>query len=164
MSVRIGEGLDRHPLVPGRPLILGGVQIEHDRGLQGHSDGDALTHAICDALLGALALGDLGGHFSDADAANAGRDSQEFLAEVMGRVRAKGFRLGNVDATVMAEAPRLSPYIQAMREQLAATLEVDPSSISVKATRGEGLGPEGRGEAITARAVVLVLPIEGERP
>jgi 2-C-methyl-D-erythritol 2,4-cyclodiphosphate synthase len=156
MSVRIGEGVDRHRLVEGRPLILGGVSIEHEKGLSGHSDGDALTHAICDAILGALALGDLGQHFPDTDPAHEGRASLEFLREVAALARGAGWRPGNVDATVMAEAPRLAPHLETMRAALAGVLQLELNCVSIKATRGEGLGPEGRGEAITARAVVLM--------
>jgi len=156
MSIRIGEGLDRHPLVAGRPLILGGVLIEHERGLLGHSDGDALTHAVCDAILGALALGDLGSHFADSDPAQKNRASLEFLREVLALAKAGGWRLCNLDATIMAEAPRLAPHLPKMRKELARALEVNLEQVSVKATRGEGLGPEGRGEAITVRAVVLM--------
>lgn len=156
MRFRIGEGIDRHPLFEGRPLVLGGVEISHDRGLAGHSDGDAVLHALCDALLGALALGDLGRLFSDQDERNAGRDSAEFLTEVMGRVREAGYSLGNADLTVMAEAPRLAPHVPEMRRRIASLCDCSVEQISVKATRGEGLGPEGRGEAITVRAVVLI--------
>ncbi len=156
MSVRIGEGVDRHRLVEGRPLILGGVSIDHEKGLSGHSDGDALTHAICDAILGALALGDLGQHFPDTDPAHEGRASLEFLHEVVALARGAGWRPGNVDATVMAEAPRLAPHLKTMRAALAGVLQLELNCVSVKATRGEGLGPEGRGEALTARAVVLM--------
>jgi 2-C-methyl-D-erythritol 2,4-cyclodiphosphate synthase len=156
MSLRIGEGIDRHRLVEGRALILGGVGIEHSHGLAGHSDGDALTHAICDALLGALALGDLGQHFSDTDPANADRDSLEFLEQVVRRVEEAGWRVANVDATIMAEAPRLAPHVAAMRAALAGAMGVGVGQVSVKATRGEGVGPEGEGRAITVRAVALV--------
>jgi len=156
MSVRIGEGVDRHRLVEGRPLILGGVSIEHEKGLSGHSDGDALTHAICDAILGALALGDLGHHFPDTDPAHEGRASLEFLREVVALARGAGWCPGNVDATVMAEAPRLAPHLETMRVALARVLQLELDCVSVKATRGEGLGPEGQGEAITVRAVVLM--------
>jgi 2-C-methyl-D-erythritol 2,4-cyclodiphosphate synthase len=156
VSLRVGEGIDRHRLVEGRPLILGGVLVEHDRGLRGHSDGDALTHAVCDALLGALALGDLGGHFSDEDPTHAGRDSLDFLRHVAGLVRQRGWRVANVDATVMAEAPRLAPHVETMRARLAQALGVGVDQVSVKATRGEGVGPEGRGESILARAVALL--------
>lgn len=156
MSLRIGEGIDRHRLVMGRPLILGGVGIDHTHGLQGHSDGDALTHAICDALLGALALGDLGQHFSDTDPANAARDSLEFLGHVIHLVEEQGWCVGNVDATVMAEAPRLAPHVAAMRAALAGAMGIALDRVSVKATRGEGVGPEGEGLAITARAIALL--------
>ncbi len=156
MTLRIGQGIDRHRLEEGRPLVLGGVRVEHDRGLLGHSDGDALTHAICDALLGAANLGDLGRLFSDQAEENRGRDSQEFLAEVIRRVREKGLELVHLDSTVLAEAPRLAPHLPAMRECLAKTLRTDPERVSIKATRGEGMGPEGREEGITAFAVVLL--------
>ncbi len=162
MSLRIGQGIDRHRLVEGRPLILGGVRIASQRGLLGHSDADALTHAICDALLGALALGDLGQRFPDTDEAHRGRDSQEFLAEIVQEVRERGFEPVNLDCTVMAEAPRLAPHLAAMRARLAQTLAVSADRISIKATRGEGLGPEGRGEGVTAYAVVLVESAEGK--
>jgi 2-C-methyl-D-erythritol 2,4-cyclodiphosphate synthase len=165
MKLRIGEGIDRHPLREGRPLILGGIRIESSRGLVGHSDGDALTHAICDAVLGSVALGDLGGHFADTDPAQRDRSSSEFLLEVVRLAAQRGWRVGNVDATVIAEAPLLAPHLPAMREALARSLGVAVDEVSVKATRGEGLGPEGRGEAITVHAVVLMVPIaeRGER-
>lgn len=157
MDLRVGQGIDRHRLVEGRPLVLGGVVLEHSHGLEGHSDADALLHSICDALLGACALGDIGQHFSDTDPQHADRDSREFLREVVSRVRAVGYSVGNVDATVMAEAPRLSPHIDAMRANIAKDCGVSIDRVSVKATRGEGLGPEGRREAITAHAIVSVL-------
>jgi 2-C-methyl-D-erythritol 2,4-cyclodiphosphate synthase len=153
---RIGLGIDRHRLVPGRPLVLGGVEIPHERGLEGHSDADALIHAVCDALLGAAALGDIGQLFSDSDPAHAGRDSTEFLQEVVRRVAEAGFAPVNVDVTVMAEAPRLAPHIEAMRSRLAGVMGLAVGRVSVKATRGEGLGPEGRQEGITAQAVALI--------
>lgn len=156
LDLRIGQGIDRHRLVQARRLVLGGVEIEHTHGLLGHSDADALVHAICDAMLGALALGDIGQHFSDTDPAHAGRDSLEFLRAVNERIGARGFVVHNVDSTVMAEAPKLAPHVPRMRERIAAVLGIDPARVSVKATRGEGLGPEGRGEAITAHAVVLL--------
>ena len=155
-DLRIGQGIDRHRLVAGRRLVLGGVEIEHNLGLLGHSDADGLVHAICDALLGALGLGDLGHLFSDSDPAHAGRSSLEFLSEVASRVEREGFAVQNVDSTVMAEAPRLAPHVPQMRARIAAALAIDPARVSVKATRGEGLGPEGRHEAITAHAVVLL--------
>jgi len=157
---RVGEGFDRHALAEGRRLVLGLVEIAHSHGLVGHSDGDALTHSLCDALLGACALGDLGAHFSDTDPAHAGRDSGDFLADVMRRVRDAGYELVNADCTVIAEAPRLAPHRDAMREALAVRAGVDVERISVKATRGEGLGPEGEGRSIAVRSVVLVQRVE----
>ena len=136
--------------------MLGGVPIEHSHGLVGHSDADALVHAICDAMLGALALGDIGQHFRDTDPAHAGRDSLDFLRAVNARIIEAGFVVHNVDGTVMAEAPMLAPHVPQMRERIASVLGIDPARVSVKATRGEGLGPEGRGEAITVHAVVLL--------
>ncbi len=161
MMLRVGQGYDRHRLVSGRRLILGGVEIDHDRGLEGHSDADVLSHAIADALLGAAALGDLGTHFSDRDPAQKGRNSLEFLEAVAAMVWDAGYSILNIDATVVAEAPRLAPHVDTMRARMAAALEVDPQLLSVKATRGEGVGPEGRQEAITALAVVLIGPREG---
>jgi 2-C-methyl-D-erythritol 2,4-cyclodiphosphate synthase len=155
----VGEGIDRHRLVAGRRLMLAGVEIEHSHGLAGHSDGDAVLHALCDALLGALALGDLGRLFSDEAEENRDRASADFLQAVMERVIAAGYRLGNADLSIMAEAPRLAPHVEAMRANVARLCGCEPHRISIKATRGEGLGPEGRDEAITVRAVVLV---EGE--
>lgn len=156
MDLRIGQGYDRHRLVKDRPLVLGGVAIEHDFGLEGHSDADALVHAVCDALLGAAALGDLGGHFSDEVLAHAGRSSLEFLAEIAARLRQEGYRVCNVDSTVIAEAPRIAPHAEAMRANLARVLELELGRVSVKATRGEGLGPEGRREAISVEAICLL--------
>ena len=153
---RIGEGIDRHALEAGRRLLLCGVEIEHSHGLRGHSDGDAGLHALCDAMLGAAALGDLGAFFSDQDAANAGRDSRDFLRDVVERVARSGYRLSNADLTIMAEAPKLAPHVAAMRAVIAELCDVALDQISVKATRGEGLGPEGRGECMTVRAVVLL--------
>lgn len=156
MDLRIGHGYDRHRLVEGRPLVLGGVRFEHERGLEGHSDADALVHAICDALLGAAALGDLGTHFSDRDPAQEGRDSLEILAEVVALVHGEGYRVVNVDCTVVADAPRLAPRVRAMREEISRTLQIELGRVSVKATRGEKVGPEGREEAISAQAVALL--------
>lgn len=155
-DLRIGQGIDRHRLVEGRRLVLGGVEIAHTHGLFGHSDADALVHAICDAMLGALALGDIGQMFADTDPAHAGRDSLEFLALVRDRIAREGYAVHNVDSTIMAEAPRLSPHVGKMCERIAGALRIDPARVSVKATRGEGVGPEGRAEAITAHAVVLL--------
>ena len=158
MSIRIGEGIDRHRLVAGRALWLGGVQIPHSHGLKGHSDGDAALHALCNAMLGALALGDLGQHFSDSSPEHRNRASAEFVQAVVAQIHAAGYRLGNADLTIMAEAPLLAPHVPAMRARIATLCQVAPQFISVKATRGEGAGPEGRHEAITAHAVVLLIP------
>ena len=156
MDLRVGQGIDRHRFAMGRKLVLGGVEIDHTHGLAGHSDADALVHAICDAMLGAAAMGDIGQMFSDTDEANAGRSSLEFLAEVRQRLDQNGFSVVNVDATVMAEAPRLAPHVGRMRENVAAVLGIGVDRVSVKATRGERVGPEGRAEAVTAHAVALL--------
>jgi 2-C-methyl-D-erythritol 2,4-cyclodiphosphate synthase len=155
-GLRIGEGWDVHALVAGRPLVLGGVTIPHSHGLAGHSDADALAHAITDALLGAAALGDIGRHFPDTDPAFAGADSLRLLAEAARRVRAAGWTIGNVDSTVVAQAPKLAPYIDAMRARLAAALGLPTGSVNVKAKTAERMGPVGEGRAIEARAVVLL--------
>jgi 2-C-methyl-D-erythritol 2,4-cyclodiphosphate synthase len=155
--VRIGEGIDRHCLQTGLPLVLGGVTIPFALGLAGHSDGDALTHALCNALLGALALGDLGEHFPDTDPTWKGAPSSTFLREVRSMVARQGWRIGNVDATIMAEHPRLAPYVPAMRSALAGLLELPQDAVSIKATRGEGVGPEGEGRSILVRAVALLV-------
>ncbi len=156
MKLRIGEGWDIHALVEGRKLILGGVEIPHSKGLLGHSDADALLHAITDALLGAAALGDIGTHFPDTDAQFKGADSSVLLAEAARRVRAKGFEIGNVDSTVVAQAPKLAPHIGAMRERIAAVLGVAVEQVNVKAKTAEKMGPVGEGMAMEARAVVLL--------
>lgn len=153
---RIGEGWDVHALVPGRPLVLGGVRIAHTHGLLGHSDADALLHAITDALLGAAGLGDIGTHFPDTDARFRGADSAVLLAEALRRVQAAGWRVGNVDATVVAQAPRLGPHRAAIVAAIAKALEVAPEQVNVKAKTAERLGPVGQGAAIEARAVVLL--------
>lgn len=155
-DLRIGEGWDIHALVAGRPLILGGVTIPHSHGLAGHSDADALAHAITDALLGAAALGDIGRHFPDTDPAFAGADSLRLLAEAARRVRAAGYEIGNIDGTVVAQAPKLQPHIPAMRERLAMAVGVPPGRVNVKAKTAEKMGPVGEGRAIEARAVVLL--------
>ncbi len=155
-DIRVGEGWDIHALVPGRALVLGGVSIPFDRGLLGHSDADALLHAITDALLGAAGLGDIGRHFPDTDARFAGADSSRLLAEAVQRVRAAGWQVGNVDSTVIAQAPRLAPHIGAMRAGVARALGVDADRVNVKAKTAEKLGPVGQGQAIEARAVVLI--------
>jgi 2-C-methyl-D-erythritol 2,4-cyclodiphosphate synthase len=153
---RVGLGFDVHPLVEGRPLVLGGVAVESDRGLAGHSDADVLSHAVGEALLGALALGDLGRHFPDTDARYRGISSLALLREVMALVAARGGRLVNVDATVLAEAPRLAPWLPEMAKRLADTLGVAVEAVSVKAKSPEGLGMLGRREGIAAMAVVGV--------
>ena len=155
---RIGEGWDIHALVEGRKLILGGVHIPHPMGLLGHSDADALLHAITDALLGAAALGDIGSHFPDTDAQFKGADSAVLLAEAARSVRAKGFEIGNIDSTVIAQAPKLAPYIASMRAAIAQTLALSVDQVNVKAKTAEKMGPVGLGQAIEARAVVLLWP------
>ena len=156
MNFRIGEGWDIHQLVEGRKLILGGVEIPHTKGLLGHSDADALLHAITDALLGAAALGDIGTHFPDTDAQFKGADSGVLLAEAARRVRAKGYAIGNVDSTVIAQAPKLMPHIAAMRTRIAELLEIGVEQVNVKAKTAEKMGPVGEGRAMEARAVVLL--------
>jgi len=156
MNFRIGEGWDIHALVADRKLIIGGVTIPFHLGLLGHSDADVLLHAITDALLGAAALGDIGTHFPDTDAQFKGVDSGVLLAEAARRVRAKGFEIGNVDSTVIAQAPKLAPHIQAMRQQIAKFLSLDVDQINVKAKTAEKMGPVGLGQAMEARAVVLL--------
>jgi len=153
---RVGLGIDVHPLVAGRPLVLGGVTVPSDRGLDGHSDADVLTHAVCEALLGALALGDLGRHFPDTDPRNRGVSSLSLLQAVKGLVERRGGRLVNVDATVLAQSPRLSQFLPEMAKRLADTLDLGVDRVSVKAKSPEGLGLLGRGEGIGAMAVVAV--------
>ncbi|MFM7472118.1 MAG: 2-C-methyl-D-erythritol 2,4-cyclodiphosphate synthase [Nodosilinea sp.] len=156
MGLRIGNGYDIHRLVVGRPLILGGVTIPHDRGLDGHSDADVLTHAIMDALLGALSLGDIGLYFPPGDPQWAGADSLKLLAQVRAMVEQRGWQVGNVDTVIVAEQPKLKPHIDAMRSRLAAVLQVDADQVGVKATTNEALGPVGRQEGIAVYAVVLL--------
>ncbi len=155
--MRIGQGFDVHQLVAARKLIIGGVDIPYEKGLLGHSDADVLLHAICDALLGAAALGDIGKHFSDTDAQFKNIDSRILLREVLHLVRAQGFRVGNVDATIIAQAPKMAPHISQMVTHIAADLGVEKSAVNVKATTTEQLGYTGRGEGIAAQAVVLLL-------
>jgi 2-C-methyl-D-erythritol 2,4-cyclodiphosphate synthase len=153
---RIGQGFDIHPLVPGRRLVLGGVEIPHDRGLNGHSDADAALHALTDALLGAIGAGDIGRHYSDAEPRHKDRGSDEFVRETMAKVQALGYRVANADVTIIAEEPRLAPYLDRMRANVAELLGVSLDAANVKATRGEGLGAIGRAEGIAAQAVVLL--------
>jgi len=156
--MRIGHGFDVHAFAAGRALILGGVNIPHDRGLLGHSDADVVLHALADALLGAAALGDIGRHFPDTDPAFAGADSRVLLREVVARVAVAGWRTGNVDVTVIAQAPRLAPHIPAMVQNIAADLGIPVGDVNVKATTTERLGFTGRGEGIASEAVCLLLP------
>ena len=156
MRLRVGEGWDTHALVPGRPLRLGGVRIEHSHGLLGHSDADALLHAITDALLGAAGLGDIGAHFPDTDAAFKGADSHALLAEAARRVRAAGWTIVNVDSTIVAQAPKMAPHIAAMRARIAQALGIEAAEVNVKAKTAEKMGPVGEGRAIEARAVCLL--------
>jgi 2-C-methyl-D-erythritol 2,4-cyclodiphosphate synthase len=156
MQLRIGEGWDTHALVPGRKLLLGGVEIPHDRGLLGHSDADALLHAITDAVLGAAGLGDIGRHFPDTDERFRGADSILLLTEAALRARQAGWQIANVDSTVIAQAPKLAPHIDAMRERIAQALDLPATHVNVKAKTAEKLGPVGMGQSIEARAVVLL--------
>ena len=156
IDIRIGEGWDVHQLVAGRKLILGGVEIPHATGLLGHSDADVLLHAITDALLGAAGLGDIGRHFPDTDPQFRGADSSVLLAEAARRVRAAGWQVGNVDSTVIAQAPKLAPHIPAMCRGVAAALGIAVEQVNVKAKTAEKLGPVGEGRAMEARAVVLL--------
>jgi len=153
---RIGEGWDTHALAADRRLVLGGVEIPHSHGLAGHSDADALCHAITDALFGAAALGDIGHHFPDTDAQYRGADSLALLSEAARRVRGAGWHVGNVDSTVIAEAPKLQPHIAAMRQRIAGAIGVAIDQVSVKAKTAERMGPVGRGESMEARAVCML--------
>ena len=155
-GVRIGHGYDVHRLVEGRRLILGGVDIPWERGLLGHSDADVLTHAVMDALLGAAGLGDIGQHFPDTDPAYTGADSLRLLAHVTALLGERGFTVGNVDATVLAQRPKLAPHISAMRDNLARAMGIAPDRVNVKATTEEGLGFTGSGEGMAAHAVALI--------
>lgn len=156
--MRIGQGYDVHRLTSGRKLILGGVEVPFERGLLGHSDADVLTHAIMDALLGAAGMGDIGRHFPDSDPAYAGADSLRLLAAVMEKLAEAGWQVGNVDATIIAQRPKLADYLPRMRQNLALVMGVLPDQVNVKATTEEGLGFTGSGEGIAAQAVALLLP------
>ncbi|MDB4866718.1 MAG: 2-C-methyl-D-erythritol 2,4-cyclodiphosphate synthase [Cohnella sp.] len=155
--IRVGQGFDVHQLVEGRPCIIGGVTIAHKRGLSGHSDADVLLHAISDAVLGALALGDIGKHFPDTDPAYAGADSVKLLEHVWALAKERGYSLGNSDATIIAQEPRMAPYIPQMVRVIARALQADESQVNVKATTSEKLGFTGRGEGIAAQAVVCLV-------
>lgn len=155
-AVRVGCGWDIHPLAAGRKLILGGLEIPHHKGLQGHSDSDALVHAICDALLGAMGEGDLGRHYPSSDQRFKNISSLTLLEDVVQKLRAKGYRLTNVDSTIVAQAPRLSAHLAAMQKIIAGVLQVDPDLVNVKVKSGEGLDAVGREEAIAAQAVCLI--------
>ncbi|MED5619166.1 2-C-methyl-D-erythritol 2,4-cyclodiphosphate synthase [Ideonella sp. BN130291] len=157
MDLRIGEGWDTHQLVTGRPLVLGGVTIPHTHGLLGHSDADALLHAITDALLGGAGLGDIGRHFPDTDAQFKGADSRVLLAEAARRVREAGYELVNVDSTIVAQAPRMASHIPAMQQAIASALAIARDRVNVKAKTAEKMGPVGEGRAIEARAVCLLV-------
>jgi 2-C-methyl-D-erythritol 2,4-cyclodiphosphate synthase len=159
MNFRTGQGWDVHQLVPGRPLILGGVHVPFDQGLLGHSDADVLLHAITDALLGAAGLGDIGRHFPDTDAAFKGADSSVLLVEAMRRVRAAGFELGNIDCTVIAQAPKLAPHLAAMQARIAQALNVEISQINIKAKTAEHIGPVGQGQSMEAQAAALIFKV-----
>ena len=154
--MRIGHGYDVHKLVEGRKLILGGVEVPFEKGLLGHSDADVLTHAVMDALLGAAGLGDIGRHFPDSDPAYAGADSLVLLDHVVALLNEKGWQVGNVDATILAQRPKLAPHIPAMRDNLAARMGIAPGQVNVKATTEEGLGFTGAGEGMAAHAVALL--------
>lgn len=156
MNFRVGEGWDVHALVAGRKLIIGGVEIPYHLGLLGHSDADVLLHAITDALLGAAGLGDIGRHFPDTAPQFRGADSMVLLSEAARRVRAQGWKIGNVDSTIVAQAPKMAPHIGPMCERVATALAIEPDTVNVKAKTAEKLGPVGQGQSIEARAVVLL--------
>lgn len=158
-QIRVGEGWDVHQLVAGRKLILGGIEVPHSTGLLGHSDADVLLHAITDALLGAAGLGDIGRHFPDTDAQFRGADSALLLAEAVRRVRAEGWAIGNVDSTVIAQAPKLAPHIPAMQARIAQVLGIEPGQVNVKAKTAERMGPVGQGLAMEARAAAMLFRV-----
>ncbi|MBW2280344.1 MAG: 2-C-methyl-D-erythritol 2,4-cyclodiphosphate synthase [Deltaproteobacteria bacterium] len=162
--MRVGQGFDIHALVPGRRLVLGGVEIAHDRGLQGHSDADVLAHAVGDALLGAVGAGDLGRHFPSSDPAWEGASGSELISHVLARVEAAGFAIENVDTTLIAQEPRLGPHTAAIRKGLAAMLRLDDERVNVKVKSTDRLGAIGRGEGIAAQAVVLLRPLQPSKP
>jgi 2-C-methyl-D-erythritol 2,4-cyclodiphosphate synthase len=155
--MRVGQGFDAHSFESGSPLMLGGVEVPHDQGLKAHSDGDVLIHALCDALLGAAALGDIGRHFPDNDPAYAGIDSRVLLCQVVDRLHTNGLKIANIDTTIIAQKPKLAPYIEEMRKILASDLQIDLNRVNIKATTTEGMGFTGRSEGIAALATVLLL-------
>lgn len=157
LMIRVGQGFDVHPLVAGRPLILGGVSIEYEKGLQGHSDADVLLHALTDALLGGAGLGDIGRHFPDTDARFKGADSRWLLREAYARVQQAGWKIGNIDATLHAQAPKMAPHVPAMIKNIASDLALEPDQANIKAKTNEGLGYLGRKEGIAATVSVLLL-------
>ena len=157
--IKIGHGYDVHQLVAGRALILGGVEIDHSKGLLGHSDADVLLHAICDAIIGALGLGDIGQHFPDTDAQYAGVDSRVLLRHVSGLMQTQGYTVGNIDATVVAQAPKLAPHLSVMRDNIANDLQCNIQQVNIKATTTEKLGFAGRQEGIEAHAVIILAPL-----
>lgn len=157
MGIRIGQGFDVHAFAENRKLIIGGVEILHERGLMGHSDADVLLHAICDALLGAAGLGDIGRHYPDNDAQFKDIDSRELLRDVADQLESLGWLVGNVDATIIAQAPKMAPHIPDMEANIAADLDVEPDQVNIKATTTERLGFTGRGEGIAAQAVCLLV-------
>ena len=160
-DIRIGQGIDYHRLVEGRKLILGGVEIPFEKGFEGHSDADVLLHAVCDALLGAAALGDIGRHFPDTDPAYRGRDSLYFLGEVRKKIEAAGWGVGNIDATILLQHPKIAPYADKMRSNIAETLGLDIQDVSVKATTTEGMNAEGRGEGASVQTAALLYKKNG---
>jgi 2-C-methyl-D-erythritol 2,4-cyclodiphosphate synthase len=157
--MRIGQGFDAHRFQAGRRLVLGGVDIPYEQGMEAHSDGDVVIHAICDALLGAVAMGDIGKHFPDTDQTIKGIDSRVMLRHIVSLLQQRALKVGNVDATIIAQAPKVAPYIAAMRENLANDMQIDADRVNVKATTTEKLGFTGRGEGIAALAVALVVAV-----
>ena len=156
--MRIGNGYDVHPLGPGRKLILGGIDIPHSKGLLGHTDSDVLVHAVCDALLGAMGEGDLGRHYPSSDSKYKGLSSLKLLEDVMTKLKAKGYRVGNIDTVIVAQAPRLGPHLAAMQKKMAEAAGLDPDQVNVKVKSGEGLDAVGKEEGMTAHAVCLIEP------
>lgn len=159
IGVRIGYGYDVHPLSPGRKLILGGVEIPHGKGLLGHSDSDVLVHAVCDALLGAMGEGDLGHHYPSSDQRFKGISSLQLLEDVVVKLAGKGYRIGNIDTVIVAQAPRLGPHLDAMRKKIAEVAQIDSGSVNVKVKSGEGLDSVGKEESMIAHAVCLIEPV-----